>query len=72
MSVHESDLETSERELWYKIGLEEGRDWSQIYIARVNELYATLLDMGRLEDLKLAFRDSIYREQLLNELLPED
>lgn len=70
VSIYEYDEEAhmkSERELWYKTGLEEGRE----LLARVNQLYSILLDTGRLDDLKRATKDRAYQEQLMRELLPE-
>ena len=40
--------------------------------ARINKLYALLIDAGRYDDLKRSTRDINYRTQLMHELLPEE
>ena len=51
-------------------GLTEGVKQGEIRLARVNQLYAILIDLGRLDDLKRATQDRAYQEQLMAELLP--
>ena len=69
MSIYEYD-----EELHFKTLFEEGREaglkQSEIRLARVNQLHAILIDLGRLDDLKRATQDRAYQEQLINELLP--
>lgn len=72
MSIYEYDEEAhmkSEREYWYNTGLEEGRKLGENQLNRLN---STLIDLGRLDDLKRATWDKIYQEQLMIELLTED
>ena len=72
VSIYEYDEEAhmkSERELWYKTGVEEGRVQTE---NRLNKLYSMLIDSDRLDDLKRATRDKTYQEQLITELLPEE
>ena len=72
VSIYEYDEEAhmkSERELWYKTGVEEGRVQTE---NRLNKLYSMLIDSDRLDDLKRATHDKAYQEQLINELLPEE
>ena len=69
VSIYEYD-----EELHFKTLFEEGREvglkQSEIRLARVNQLHAILIDLGRLDDLKRATQDRAYQEQLINELLP--
>ena len=82
VSIYEYDEELhmkSEREIWYNTGMEEGHksglaqglEQGESRLARVNQLYAILIDTGRLDDLKRATQDRTYREHLMAELLPE-
>ena len=51
-------------------GLTEGVKQGEIRLARVNQLNDTLIDLGRLDDLRRATQDRAYQEQLMAELLP--
>lgn len=80
VSIYEYDEEAhmkSERELWYKTGLKDGRETGLAEGRaqtenRLNKLYSILIDLGRLDDLKRATHDKAHQEQLITELLPEE
>ena len=75
VSIYEYDEELhfrTLREEGREEGLAEGLEQGERRLARVNQLHSTLIDLGRLDDLKRATQDRAYQEQLMDELLPED
>lgn len=75
MTIYEYD-EEAHHKLLYEEGVEDGIErgikLAERHLARVNQLYSILIDLGRLDDLKRATTDSAYQEQLIAELLPKE
>ncbi|MCH5263105.1 MAG: hypothetical protein J1F42_09340 [Lachnospiraceae bacterium] len=75
MTIYEYD-EEAHHKLLYEEGVEDGIErgikLAESHLARVNQLYSILIDLGRLDDLKRATTDSAYQEQLIAELLPKE
>ena len=76
VSIYEYDEELhfkTLRDEGYESGFTEGREVGLEHGEnRLNKLHSTLIDLGRLDDLKCATQDRAYREQLMAELLPEE
>ena len=79
VSIYKYDEELHFRTL-YKEGVEDGMErgkklgleQAESILARVNELHAILIDLGRIDDLKRTTQDKSYQERLMVELLPNE